>query len=866
MADFRMVISLGLVIAFLAGGAGAALPRNPGNIDLQVLSSNISLTAGHGGAPRLNDNVSISVRVDNIGDEPAFNVGVGFFYNTTNTSLTRIDAFNFSDAGTVIAAGSSAVASVAWNTSGVGLQPYINYSVWVQLHNDTAPANQSDPDPSNNEAFVNITFLPDVILSVIELTTSTDTPVVGDTVGLLASLGNTGINPALNETVAFYLDNESAPFQVNRTDIPPNVTTHVAYDWNTSGLTDGSHDITAAVRDSARSATLIFKYRTNPYISAISASTGFAHVGDTVLINLTLQNNGTEMADLVTVDFYVDTGGVPVGNLTVDQVPVGVATPAGFSWDTTVEPVGNHTVKARIFGTAREMRTGNITLAEELLPDYTMVDLSVSDTSPFVGDTVDITVKVTNIGDAAPRLNTTVQVLLDSVTVIGTADVPPIAPGELFACSFQWDTGDVTPLPHHLLAQVNFDVNFTEKNDSNNDMRIDMRFQGNIDLAVQAISFSLSLNESNSTNDVTIGQSVWIWVKVANLGTLSSALNTTLSLFLDSSADAFRSSLLYPIAPGHNFTAQYSWDTSGLTGAVVVNHSVRAFIDPLRLNNDSDPANNQLGVNLTVHPPVPGPDLAVMGIRSASLTVRSQDVLAITATVGNIGGKPASGITVRFTYQSGLYPQLIGDQVIAALGPGEASNVTENWTVLVGEGNYTVNIVIDPQNSIAEVSKANNMGSTPVVVLPVEQPVPRLTVTVPNFLPTNPRPGQTVTIAVTISNTGTAPATGINVTLLVGGKSAGVRTIPEIAPGTNSTVTMDWKAVSGTRTVAFRVSGSNVPVLESTAVPVEVKTPAAESPAGNGLAVLVVIVILLVAVVAIIAVGGRKKRPSEEEE
>jgi subtilase family serine protease len=455
-------------------------------------------------------------------------------------------------------------------------------------------------------------------------------------------------------------------------------------------------------------------------------------------------------------------------------------------------------------------------------------------------------------------------VLYDSYKPIGTADVAPLRPGDSFVCSFQWPTSDVTPIRHQLLVQVNSEMDFTEKNDTNNEMRVNLTFRGDVDLAVRSITFSLSLNESNATADVTVGQTLWIWVNVANLGTIGSAVNTTLSLFLDDSRKAFKSFLLYPIVPGHDFTSQYGWDTSTLNDTVVTGHSVRAVVDPLSINNDSDPSNNQLSVNLTVHPPAQRADLAILDIRLSGPTVRSEEVLAITAMVTNIGGQPASNFTVRFTYQSGPFPQLIGDQAIASIRPGEVLNITENWTVLVGEGNYTVNIVIDPQNNIIELSKANNIGSTQVAILQAEQQAPRLTITVPAFLPANPRPGQTVEITVTVANIGTAPASGLLVTLLVDGRSGGNKTIPDIAPGANYTVTMSWKAVSGAKIIC-RVTGANVPGLDSTAVPVEVKADKVQEPASSSLPVLIVIVILLAAVVAIIAVGGRKKRPDEEE-
>jgi subtilase family serine protease len=856
------VLALILAGLLLAGGLASAMPRGPRSVDLSISAQDISIQYDHGGAPAVNDILHINATVHNQGVDPAYNVTVIFSYNTTNMPLFQLGRLKLNATGTVIEPLRTAVANFEWNTSGLELAPGQNYSVYVEVQNDTQPDNQSDPAPGNNIAFRNITFVEDVIPLVQDLTTSADNAVVGETVSLLATLGNAGIRPALAEPVSFHLDGSASPFCRTVVDIPVVGGATVPCDWNTSGAADGSHNLTVKVRESSRTVSVSLKHRVNPYIVSVTSSSYSARVGDLLDINVTLNNNGLETAQDVVVDFFLDARGVPMGNLTADEVAVGTPRRLSFSWDTAGTDTGVHTVKARLSGTAKEMRTANITLDVELFPDYAITDVYVSDMSPLSGTVLNISVNVSNTGAAAPRANTTLQVLLDSVVTVMEMTVEPLAPGAFLNTSFDWDTSEVTPARHNLRFQVNPYGDFFEPDDGNNDRLVQMAFRGSLDLSVRSITFSRTLNQSNATEEATVGESLWIWVNVANRGSLSSAANTTLALSLDGAAP-FKTFLLYPIAPGRNFTAQFGYDTSGLNDTAATVHAFKAVVDGPRQNNDSDWGNNVLSANLTVRPAVAEADLAVLSVRTANPTARYEEVLMITASVANLGGRAARNFTVRFTYQAGAYPQLIGDQSVSFLGPGESRNVTQPWTVLVAEENYTINAVADPQNGVLETNKTNNAGKTLVRVLPALELRPELRLGTPSVQPREPRKGQPVNFTVVVTNAGNAPARGLSVTLLAGGKPAEQLNIPDLAPGANRTVTMTWKAQQGGSVLVMRVGGTGLAPVDTASVRVDTAAPAAAG--GDYWPVLVVIVILIAAAVALAALGGRKSGTSEEE-
>ncbi|MBM4248744.1 MAG: hypothetical protein FJ149_04805 [Euryarchaeota archaeon] len=864
MGRHGRLIAVGIVVALLAGGWAVAHPRAPDNVDLTVRPRDIHLEPAGGGTPHLNDVIYVNATIVNNGDQPAFNVSVIFSYNTTDMALVELGRLELNKTSTVIGPlGGSVVASWTWETSGLELRPMTNYSVFVEARNDTQPANQSDVDLTNNIAFANMSFQPDVIPFVQDLTSSTDDAVVGETVTFMATLGNSGIRPAIGERVEFHLDGEQTPFCTTTADIPAGGTAQVPCDWNTTGASDGVHSVTAMAGGTSKSASVSLKYRTNPYIKSITSSSYSARVGDLLAINATVDNNGVETARLVLVDFFLNAGGVPLGNLTAFELKVGEPEVLSFRWDTTGTPTGNHTIKARVAENGRELRTPNITLDVELLPDLEIAEATLSHLSPLVGDLVNITVSIANIGEGAPRYNTTLEFLLDSVETLASFTVTPLGPGERFNVSFDWDTSGLTPVRHTLRVMVNAYNDFAESDEGNNERLFQLQFRGSIDLAVVSINFSLSTNQSDPTGEVTVGQTLRVWVGIANLGSLGSMASTTLELLLDNSTVPFDSIHLQPIAAGGALIAKFEWNTSALDDTADTVHRLLARLDGPRLNNDSDWANNELAVNITVHPAVLDADLSILEVRTANSEVRYLEVLMVTARITNTGGKAAQNFTVRFTCWSGTVSNLIGDSTVALLQPGETRNVTLPWTVLVTAGNWTIVADIDPQNKVVETNTTNNSGSVKVSVLPAEELRPDVRLSAPTLSVREPRKGQTVDISVTVTNAGNAPAGGIVVTLVVDGAPVGTLNVPEIAAGSNRTVTLPWKADTGSRSIIYRAEGRNFNPIASTAVLVDVAAPVEEE--GSVLPVLAVIGILVVAVLALLAAGAGKKQEKEEE-
>ena len=857
-----LAVLMVLSLAF-CGSVLAIQDRDPGTIDLEVSGQNITLTPPQPGPPRLNDTLSISIDLVNLGTDATTNVSLIFSYNTTDTVLATIETA----ADKTIPGLATIAVTVYWNTSGLGLEAGINYSIWVQALTDP---NVTDANSSNNMASTVIVFSPDVIPVIEELTADTYSAHVGDSIGLEARLNNVGIRPALCESISFFLDSSPSPFAQKNANLLPGKPVTVQVLWSsTSSLTDGNHTVTATVRGSSQAIQISFSYLTNPHFASIQASTYSANVGDRLYINVTLENNGTDNATQVPVNYYLDASTSTIGNITVENVPAGQPTQAAFLWDTYFmsPPLmpGNHTVKARIAGTSKEIRTATITMGPQLLPDLAVTAFTISKTSALIGELLDVNVTVVNLGQTAPHFNSTLQVVKNSEDPpINEVNITELAPGASFVHSFRWPTHGLDARVYNLRAQAEQYDEILESNESNNAMKLEVRFSGAVDLAVESILFTPYQNLSNFTANVTAGDNLWAWVTVANRGSTGSAPNTTVAVYLGGAPAPTRTFSLYSLSAGRNFTFDFPVSTSQfLGGASPYYLPISIVVDEARLNDDIDWGNNQMNATLTVLPRISPPDLVVLELRPSKTAVGYEEGILLNAHVANIGGTTALNVTLRFTFRAGGSPQRIGDIVISEMGPGEHFNRTKDWMVLVSEGNYTLEAVLDPQNAVAG-NHSRNTASAVVTVRPGEDQGPDVAVTNITTNPGDPADGEKVIVSITIRNRGHTSAADIIVTLLVNGRPAGNASVAELAPGAVRTVDIYWTAHAGMQRMAANVTGANFQPVTGDVLGLEVaKAPSATV---GYLPVVALIIILLIVACALLVKGSGTAPPGKEEE
>jgi hypothetical protein len=203
------------------------------------------------------------------------------------------------------------------------------------------------------------------------------------------------------------------------------------------------------------------------------------------------------------------------------------------------------------------------------------------------------------------------------------------------------------------------------------------------------------------------------------------------------------------------------------------------------------------------------------------------------------------------------------DMVISEMKPGEHFNRTQVWTVLVSEGNYTLEAVLDPQNAVAG-NHSRNTGSATVTVKPSEDQGPDVAVTNLTVNPLDPADGEKVVVSVTIRNRGFTSAADIVVSLLVNGLHAGNVSITELGPGAVRTVDMYWTARAGTQRMSVNVTGANFVPVTGDVLGLEV-APAPGATTGY-LPVAVLIIVLLLVACVLLVMGARSAPPGKDEE
>ncbi len=143
-------------------------------------------------------------------------------------------------------------------------------------------------------------------------------------------------------------------------------------------------------------------------------------------------------------------------------------------------------------------------------------------------------------------------------------------------------------------------------------------------------------------------------------------------------------------------------------------HAIIAVIDPEDLIVESDESNNGLSKVMVVQ----GADLTVSDMQltvdgsevNESTAIEYGKVVNISATVANIGIRPANNFNVGFYRDS----KEIANQTNLSLNINELVNVSASWNTEIGD--YEIKVTADPEQNISETNESNNTQSKNAVV------------------------------------------------------------------------------------------------------------------------------------------------------
>jgi cytochrome c biogenesis protein CcdA len=179
--------------------------------------------------------------------------------------------------------------------------------------------------------------------------------------------------------------------------------------------------------------------------SVVSASNTVVG-GDSLGINITIRNEGTEVEDPNVTLFYTDN---VIHSMLIGGMSPGEERLVSFEWNTTQVAIGNYTISARIDPVQNETDAadnlyydGVIEVRERFVPPTVRHDIAVisvvpSNASANVGEKVNITTIVKNVGTESESFDVDVYC---NESLIGSEPVSALVPNQTRSVTLLWDT------------------------------------------------------------------------------------------------------------------------------------------------------------------------------------------------------------------------------------------------------------------------------------------------------------------------------------------------------------------------------------------------------------------------------------------
>ncbi len=499
--------------------------------------------------------------------------------------------------------------------------------------------------------------------------------------------------------------------------------------------------------------------------------------GERVQLAYTVGNDGNATAPATALRVYrgdPSAGGVPIGpDVALPPLPAGASATVGLLWDTTgvagpteliavLDPEGTLDELSELDNRAAlpvEVREA------PLDPDLEVrgTDLLITPAQPAaLPSTLGITATVRNLGrTAVPAVNVRLFATAPGAAaeVVGEQTVA-VADRSSVAVSFTYvlTTAGATDLT----VVVDPEGAVAEANEANNTASRTVSTAASVDLGVAAADLEL-------LGAPYLGSDVRFRVRLENHGTLESPDAQVRYSVTDGVAVRVLANNTVRIAGGGSTLQEITWRVD-LSGAV----SFRVEIDPDSLVPESEEGNNTAELAFTAGA-LDQPNLA---LSFADFTFdpnpgREGKPLTLSARVRNNGGAPVSDVEVAFydgDPATGA-PQILERAVIPALGAGEQAVASLVWPRLPTAADRLLYAVVDPDGEIAEFSEEDNTAFNVLAVLSL----PDLGISPASLAlaPRFPRPGDAVSLTVTVANLGEQEVRDLVVRAFDGEPSAG---------------------------------------------------------------------------------------------
>jgi parallel beta-helix repeat protein len=622
----------------------------------------------------------------------------------------------------------------------------------------------------------------DLALSSRDIAFSLTAPVENDEVRITATVHNVGTEDASNIPVAFY-DNAKLIGESTISHLSKGSSEATGISWHAKP--SGWHTITVKVdprnelaetdesnNDASRS---IYVYPSLPDLTptSIDFSDDTPLINQSITVAAQVTNIGGIHAFDVAVRFYDD--GIFLGEQTISSIPPkGETESAQITSSFTRVGWHNVTVVVDPQNSIAEADEDNNRLSAQVFVRLPSVDLALSssditfsNSTPTVGDTITIYATVHNVGEVDAS-----DVVVEFFG-IGRTTIPLVYSGSSQVASISWTA---TPAGlQRIVVMADPENVIPESNENNNVASRSIyvsppREEPRPDLAIHSEDIVFS-----NTNPIP-GETVTIYATIHNIG-IASAEDIPVVLYVDNVQIGSVCTIPW-LSPGESKTISTRWIASS-TGT----HTVEVKVDPWYSIVEASKSNNDASKSIYVYPSLP--DLTPTSIDFSDSTPLINQSITASTNVRNLGGVDASNVPVRFYDDD----KPVGTITIPWISGKDASETVKLAFSFAKVGWHSVTVVVDPENSIAEADEGNNV-MTMFVFVRLPSPDLALSSSDITFSNSTPANGDVITIYAEVHNNGEIDARNVVVKFYGIGRT----TIPLIPAGSSQIASISWTA------------------------------------------------------------------------
>lgn len=420
---------------------------------------------------------------------------------------------------------------------------------------------------------------------------------VGDPVQIMVQVKNLGDIPESFNVTVLYNDFPMTVLHV--TLLLPGAEQNLTYTWDTSNMVEGFYTISAYIPPLPNEQNITNNQYTDGTVHIIAphppiekhdiavinvtASTYQAYAGDLIQVCVEVANLG-DFDETSNVTAYAGT--LKIGNQDFLHLDAHSNQTLCFSWNTSGLSLGNYTIWAFADPVPGETDTANNYFVDGtvmlLAPPFCYVhDVAVIAVQPdrqsvFIGQEVEVVVRVKNYGNTTEDFNATLY--YDS-TPIGATTVHSLAPHAEQTLLFEWNTSNVGVGNYTLKAhaepvpgETNLENNwFTDGTVEVKQLPPSMIH----DIAVTWLSAN--------TTEAEAGENVTINAIVQNLGIVLESFDVT--IYYDS--NLIQTIPIESLAPNSTLPLTTTWNTKNVQpGTYVLNANVTILPDEVNTQNN----------------------------------------------------------------------------------------------------------------------------------------------------------------------------------------------------------------------------------------------------------------------------------------